>query len=337
MDLNKIFTSNMVFPRRKPIRIYGSGKGKVEILFGGCKKTLTSDSENWMVEFPPMEYGGPHIMEVIFEDKTVTLTNIYIGEVFLFAGQSNMEFKMKETNYPKEKYASNSKIRIFSTDRIEKGKDKFSSDDGWVVCNENNVADLSALAYLTSINLAQNTNIAIGVIVCYQGASVIESWVPCGAFKKIDIDIAPEGKFIDHRNEKYSAWNKDGTLYSFALSQVMPFSLSAVIWYQGESDTSEEEGKVYLDELCTLIKIWRKDFSNENLPFAVVQIADCKSRLTNGWLLVQKAQKDVEEKLSNVKTVISKDVCETDEIHPKTKDKLAKRIYMVLKQLCDLE
>ena len=36
-----------------------------------------------------------------------------------------------------------------------------------------------------------------------------------------------------------------------------------------------------------------------------------------------KSSKDIEEKLPNIKTVISKDVCETYEIHPKTKDKVA--------------
>ena len=336
MKLNKIFTSNMVFPGHKPVRIYGTGKGKVEISFADCKKELTSFSENWMVEFPAMEYGGPYTMEVKFEDANVTLNNIYIGEVFLFAGQSNMEFKMKETNFPKENYTSNDKIRLFSTDRIEKNKDIFTSDDGWVMCDKKDVDNWSALAYLTSSEIAKQNDIAIGVIVCYQGASVIESWVPNGAFKNIGIDLTDNEKFNDHINEKYSAWNGDGVLYNFAFSQVVPYSLSSVVWYQGESDTSDDEGKVYLNELCELIKIWRTDLLDENLPFVIVQIADCIRRMTPGWILVQKAQKDIEEKISNVKTVISKDVCETDEIHPKTKDKLAKRIGESLMKICNM-
>ena len=44
-------------------------------------------------------------------------------------------------------------------------------------------------------------------------------------------------------------------------------SINAVIWYQGESDTSVDEGNVYTTELSELIKVWRYDFGDEFLPF----------------------------------------------------------------------
>ena len=133
MKLNSIFTSHMVFAKGLPIRIYGEGSGTVQVRFCGCKKTITSHEQKWLVEFPPMEYGGPYSMEVIFEDKTIVLEDIYIGEVILFAGQSNVQFKMEESNTPTEQYQSNCKLRLFSTDRIEK-TDYFTASDGWVVC-----------------------------------------------------------------------------------------------------------------------------------------------------------------------------------------------------------
>lgn len=329
MKLNKIFTSHMVFPRNLPIRIYGEGFGEVEILFAGHKKKTVSHENNWMVEFPAMEYGGPYAMTVIFEDDTIVLRDIYIGEVFLFAGQSNMQFKMKDSNAPMEMYNSNDKLRIYSTDRIEKN-DYYTSDDGWVICNKETVGELSAIAYPVGNEISKNKNIAVGIITCYQGASVIESWVPEKTFEKMNICIPVENKFEDHTNEEFSKWNRDGVLYSFALSQVMPFPLSGVVWYQGESDASEEEGRVYCNELCALINIWRKDFLNEKLPFVVIQIADCVSRAGKGWSLIQKAQEEVQSRLLNVKTVISADVCENDEIHPKTKHKLAQRVAEVI-------
>ena len=73
MNLNKIFSSHMVFARQLPVRIYGEGAGRVEICFAGHKKTLISDEDKWMVEFPPMEYGGPYSMEVNFADRKIVL------------------------------------------------------------------------------------------------------------------------------------------------------------------------------------------------------------------------------------------------------------------------
>jgi len=72
--------------------------------------------------------------------------------------------------------------------------------------------------------------------------------------------------------------------------------------------------------------------NGENL-FAIffVQIADfCYSPNKEAWKLVQKAQYEVQNMRENVTTVISRDVCENDDIHPKTKDKLAERIAEVL-------
>lgn len=329
MTLNKIFSSHMVFARRLPIRIYGEGSGVVQINFVGYKKILISEDDKWIVEFPPMEYGGPYSMEVIFEDEKIVLEDIYIGEVFLFAGQSNMQFKMKESNTPIDLYNSNNKLRLYSTDRIEKS-DYYTSDDGWVICEKEQVGNWSAIAYLTGNEISKTKNIAVGAIACYQGASVIESWVPKGAFK--EINIPEDKKYIDHTVKDFSAWNSEGTLYSYALSQVVPFSVSAVVWYQGESDATQEEGLVYCDELSVLINVWRKDFYNPNLPFVIVQISDNIQRaaIDNGWSLIQKAQIDIQSKSPNVKTVISADVCENNDIHPKTKDKLAQRISNVI-------
>ena len=325
MKFSKIFSSNMVFAAKKPIRVYGEGKGTAEITFAGFKKTVISVSENWEIEFEPMEHGGPYTLEALFGDDIIIFDNIYVGEVFLFAGQSNMEFKMRDSKTPQELYCSNDMLRLYSTDTI-KNSDRFTTDDGWVICNKKDVGDWSALAYLVSNEISEKNNIAIGAISCYQGASVIESWVPEGTYSKLNIDIPKKEKHMDHDYE----WNKDGMLYSYSLSQVKPFSVSAVIWYQGESDATKGEGMVYREMLATMIDIWRKDFRDENLPFIIVQIADTEERLGDGWSLIQKAQEDIAKERDFVKTVISKDICETDDIHPPTKDKLAKRIISAL-------
>ena len=323
MELNKIFTSHMVFAAHKPIKIYGSGKGRAEISFAGEKTVCMSDSENWSIELPPMEYGGPYSMSVILENRSLILEDIYIGDVFLFAGQSNVDFKVGESTLPRESYKSNDMLRIFSADNKT---DKFTSDDGWVICKKEEVEYWSALAYSVGDEIAKKKDVAVGCIVCYQGASAIESWVPKGTFS----DIVIQEPKPDHTSGQYGSWNFDGFLYENSLSKVIPYNLSAVVWYQGETDTYETEGLVYADELCRLIEVWRKDFYDEDLPFVIIQIADFIERNDRGWQLVQEAQMKVQLMMKNTKTVVSRDVCENDEIHPKTKDKLAKRVSGVI-------
>jgi sialate O-acetylesterase len=105
------------------------------------------------------------------------------------------------------------------------------------------------------------------------------------------------------------------------------YAIAGIVWYQGESDASISEGMVYDIELCELIKVWRNDLYDNNLPFVVIQIADYDEKINDdGWRLVQEAQLRVEKMLPCVKTVISRDVCESDNIHPATKEILSLRV-----------
>lgn len=332
MKLNSIFGSNMVFAANLPIRVYGTGSGEAEITFAGHTEKVVSDSDKWLVEFPSMGYGGPY--ELVFNngEETTILSDIYLGEVYLFAGQSNMQFKLKQSSTDVALYETNEKLRLFSTERIEK-TDFYTPRDGWVKCEKERAGEWSAIAYLTGNENTKNKNIAIGVITCYQGASVIESWVPKGIYEENGINIPIDQKHFDHTNQVFIQWNKDGTLYDYAISQVVPFSLSAVVWYQGESDTSPEEANVYKQELAIMIDVWRKDFCNSQLPFVIIQIADYDFRKDEAWKTVQKAQDEVQYVLSNVKTVRSCDVCESDDIHPARKDALSKRVVEALESI----
>ena len=325
MKLNQLFTSRMVLPAHKEIRIFGSGEGTAKITFNGITRSCISTKGEWMITFPKMEYGGPYEMVADLNGKKTVLTDIYVGVVYIFAGQSNMQFKIHESLYSKEKWSSNNNIRLFSTDRVEDGE-YFFAKDGWITAQKSDVGNWPAIPYLTAMELSKK-GVAVGAITCYQGASVIESWVPKGTFEKVGINIPIGERHKDHVDEWFGKWNLDAQLYDFTFKKIAPFSVSGVVWYQGESDASVSEGMVYDIELCELIKVWRNDLYDNNLPFVVIQIADYDEKINDdGWHLVQEAQLRVEKMLPCVKTVISRDVCESDNIHPATKEILSLRV-----------
>jgi sialate O-acetylesterase len=164
----------MVFASGKPIRIFGTGKGKAEIIFANVSKTIVSEQEQWLVEFPPMECGGPYELTFVSDGETVNFTDIYVGEVYLFAGQSNMQFKVKEGADDFDLCETNEMLRLYSTERIEK-TDYFTPKDGWVRAEKGTAPEWSSLAHFAGTKLAREKKIAIGIVVAYQGASVIES------------------------------------------------------------------------------------------------------------------------------------------------------------------
>lgn len=334
MKLNKIFKSHMVFAANKPVRIFGEGCGNIKITFNGAEKVHVSENEKWVVEFPPMEYGGPYDMYIDLNGEKTVLEDIYIGDVYLFAGQSNMQFKCHESTKPQKNYNPGDMIRFYVSDRLEEG-DLYNTDSGWLVCDDKVKENISAIGYFTSCELNEKRKIAVGGVGCYQGASVIESWVPKDTFKNIGIDIPYELKNGSHTCKEYSAWNGEGCLYDFAFSKLAPFSFTAVVWYQGESDHYYEEAKVYAKELAALIDVWREDLMDNTLPFIIIQLADYESSEIDkkGWERLQEAQIEICDLRQNVYSVVCRDVCEKEGIHPPTKDKLAHRIADKLEKI----
>lgn len=329
--LHPLFTSHAVFSAHKPILVFGYGEytdvksitfendTANAVPFGGS----FPNAPTWIAELPARDYGEGYTLTVEFSDSTEILNDISVGEVFLAAGQSNMQFKLAESSYPKEKWRENNRLRVFTNDRPQSGE-AFSPADGWLVFTKENVGNISAIGYHLAEDISERLNCDVGIVTCYQGASIIESWIP---EKIADEIILPESELmIDHTIDTYSKWNKCGMLYDYTFTKICPYSFSAVAWYQGESDTSVGEAVIYDKELKILIDSWRKDLCNDALDFFIIQIADFSYRTDDGWRLLQKAQERACENIKNCYLVRSADVCENNDIHPKTKEKLAKRI-----------
>ena len=331
LTLNPLFCSHMVLQANKPIRFFGDGEGNITVSL--CSKTAkaTCSGGKWIAELEPLDYGGPYTATVDLNGQKIELNDVYLGDVYIAAGQSNQQFKLCSTTTPKGKDIN--RLRLFSSPRLEEGE-PFTPSDGWVVCSEKNAINWPALAYLVGEKLEADRDRAVGIITSYQGASVIETWVPEGLFESRGIVVADNQKKPSHFCEEYSAWNKDGTLYHYVVEKLVPYSVSAVVWYQGESDSSVGEAEVYDRELAALIECWREVYRDESLPFVVVQLADfveeATGKISEGWRLMQEAQLNVPNLCSNTKVVKCADVCENNDIHPVTKAPLAMRIADVL-------
>ncbi len=322
--LNTMFTSGMVLQAKKPIRVFGEGKGCVTVRFCGQSKTVCADGA-WLLEFDPMEYGGPYEILVEHEQETTVLHDVWVGDVFLLSGQSNMSLTLDQTNHPTDRYEGSEYVRLYVVDKTE--RENIRSSDGWVPLTKENAKDFSAIGYHVALALA-NENRRIGLIGCNQGASVIQSWMPpeevsCEKYRV-------EEKTLSHT--KYP-FNGESFLFNYMTSKILPYSLHSVLWYQGESNASPDESRIYLSLLEGLITSWRARFQDRELPFVVVQLADFWERDTEAWHTIQDAQLKAQEVIPNVRTVVCRDVCETDDIHPQSKDILAKRIAALLDRI----
>ena len=328
MKLNQIFTNGTVFQANKPIRLYGTGSGTVLASISSSVAKAEFKEEKWLLELPSLDYGGPYTLNINLNGDEIILNDIYIGEVVLLAGQSNIAMSLGGSSYPKEEYTENLMVRCFNAEHFG-GQGHFNPSDGWVKCTKENAEHFSAIGYHIADEMSKEKGIAVGLIACCMGSSVIESWMPA--------EIANQERFFLPKEEKYDSpyvhgpHNENGALYNVRQQSVVPFTVGNVVWYQGESNTGKGEWKIYTDLLESLIIRWREDFMDEKLPFAVVQIADWDERDDDAWHGIQKAQEKITERLDNVFVIKSADVCESFDIHPPTKINLAKRICEYIK------
>ena len=163
----------------------------------------------------------------------------------------------------------------------------------------------------------------MGIINCYQGAATVETWMPAS--------LSEQPRFALPREEQDPAhwgypWNKAGWMYDHAFRLLVGYPVGGVVWYQGESNSGKGEYKVYAEQVAELIGQWRKDLLDEKLPFAVVQIADLDVRRDEAWKGIQEAQMRIPSLCPGVRTVKCADTCETNTIHPPTKEPLARRL-----------
>ncbi|MBO7150838.1 MAG: hypothetical protein J6V82_03715, partial [Clostridia bacterium] len=276
MTLHKMFTDNMVLQANKPVRIFGQGSGVAKVRFCGKTYIVCTQNDAWEIAMPPMPYGGPYDMEVTLNGVTQTLKNVMLGEVILCAGQSNMQFAVKEEiidpSYVFEAYPA---MRTFVQERISP-YEGIKSENGWVVCDKKTLGDWSAIGYHVARLLYEKKGIAVGIIGCYQGASIIESWIKETLISAPAYHVPKHLRRFNETHPAYkerSLWNVYGKLYREVFAKILPYAVGSIVWYQGESNSSVAESEMYPAWLKLLADSWRADLRDPSIPFVIMQIA----------------------------------------------------------------
>lgn len=118
-------------------------------------------------------------------------------------------------------------------------------------------------------------------------------------------------------------------LYDTMISRITPFTMRGVLYYQGESDDHRPEG--YQTLLGTMIRQWREDFRDHELPFLLVQLpmfCYVETQFGTNWAEIRAAQERVYRTTRHTGLACILDCGQFDEIHPKEKRIPAHRLYL---------
>lgn len=314
LTLDEVYSSNMVLQRKEPITITGTGKSgnTVSVNFNGADEQTTIEHGLWEITLPAMEAVKSATMTVSSGDNMITLDNVAVGDVIFCTGQSNM-FNRLET-FPT--LMNEELSEAYEDVRYMNSFDEISE---WKVATMENSKQFSALGFLIGKRMIKkDSDVPIGLISSSLGGSSIMQWIPTYSVN-----------WDSQAKRMMAGASSKGGLYTQRLLPLKNLKASAVVWYQGEANTTFESGTVYEQALTSLINNWRKTFNDEDLPFVVVQLPTANFakiystiRIGTG---VRAGQWNVSQRMDNVKTVVSNDTGTTNNVHPNDKGPIADR------------
>ena len=203
--LPKLVSDGMVLQRNSNVRIWGwASEGEdIEVSFQQRNYNTSTKNGKWEILLENPNIGGPYTMQISGKNS-IQLNSIYVGDVWLCSGQSNMELPMSRVapKYPEEiKSADNAEIRYFQVPKeynLTKKLDDFSGGN-WISVNQNTIEGFAAIPYFFAKNLYEEYQIPIGLIDASLGGSPVEAWMSEKALKNFPEAIAeveklkPEG------------------------------------------------------------------------------------------------------------------------------------------------
>lgn len=181
-----IYQDHMMLQREKDILVQGTcaSGSSVTLLLDTVKRTTAVADGKFQCILPP-QTAGRHKALLFFVDREdipdLIIEDISIGDIWLAAGQSNMEFFLRyDAHWNTTKgIPRNEDIHMFQMPRIAfEGQKRCLPDSGyWFQEGDKAWASFSAPGYSFSRNLQPHLGVPVGIIGCNWGGTPACAWI----------------------------------------------------------------------------------------------------------------------------------------------------------------
>ena len=339
--LPHILSDNMILQQNSDARLWGWDKPGKQVNVttswnNETYSTMTGSDGKWMVNVktPSASYTP---LSITFDDgEKTTLNNILSGEVWVCAGQSNMEMPVKGfDNCPIEKYneyvteARQFKgIHYVKIPSIMSMKPLEDTNCEWKEINASTINDCSATGYFFARMVNKTLDIPVGLVMANKGGTRVESWLDADNLKKYTTE-----SLDSMENVKKFAWDYHRPLVwgNGTFHPILNYTVKGILFYQGCSNVGDPAGQ-YTSRLKLLVEQWRRDFRLGEIPFYFVEIApyyyDNDINGDSGAKL-REQQFNAQKVIPNSALVCTNDLVypwETQQIHPCQKRQVGERL-----------
>lgn len=321
------FGDHMVVQRDKPVTVFGSADPgePVCVVFDGRTGSAKADAGGrWIVRL------AAHAADVSAKEiriqgprNEVVVKDVLVGDVWVTAGQSNMEFRLGSDAEAGEALASAADPGLRLLTHAVPGSDVGSRALGagankrlypdyyyagsWAVSSRGTAAGASAVGYWFAKKIRAGTGVPVGLVGYAIGGAPIESFLARDALKRGGFGKKLSGDWM--KNTELPAWcraraaqnlakvanapgdslgKNHGYKPAFAWEagpgRITDFPVAGFLWYQGESNAIEPARVAEYPGLQALmIADWRERWKNPKLPFYFVQLSACESGDRSHW------------------------------------------------------
>jgi hypothetical protein len=330
--------------------------------------TVADTTGKWILQLDSPSAGGPYHITIAGKNKIVLHDVLAGEVWFASGQSNmampvkrckNAKSEIAASKYPK--------IRLFHVEHTLAEVPQQDCAGSWEYCNAEHVENFSGVAYFFGRHLYKTLNSPIGLISASKGGSPAEAWLRKEDLE-IDSELSKifmmwkkwEHDFpTDNRTyqREYDLWERKkgqtevssdpfpeepaipvsvemikrphrrpGALYNSMVAPIIPYVIKGVIWYQGENNV--DRPYQYIKLFPALIKSWRNDWGLGDFPFYYVQLAPYryKNQMTEASQL-REAQ-TMAMSLANTGMVVTTDIGELNDIHPKNKQEVGRRLAL---------
>lgn len=339
--LPAIFSDGMVLQQQSTVKLWGwAEKGStvsVSTSWDGRDVTaVPADDGRFTAEVATPAAGGPY--SIVITEKagrkksSVSLTDVYIGEVWLCSGQSNMEMNMKGyKGQPVEGAAeallqcTDADLHLFTVGHSTTFTPQTDVKGQWATADITTVRNFSATAYFFGRALRRALGVPVGLIVTSYGGSCIEAWMKAEWLTGLDNIYIPQNEDDVKRLKQYC----HTALYNGQLSPLVGYGIKGFTWYQGETNVTRPYN--YATLMQRMVQGWREEWQQADLPFFYCQIAPFDYSTMN-WKhseIVREQQMKAEAMIPNARMAVLMDAGLHKGIHPRKKRQAGERLAML--------
>jgi sialate O-acetylesterase len=326
----------MVLQRDAPVPVRGTAApgATIQVTLGKTATRAKAGPDGaWTATLAPQtataDTASPLALTVTADGTptaAIRLDDILVGDIWLCAGQSNIEFPIVKTatadaeladaaNHPRIRLLdiANRAATTPQSDPVTNGPWKKSSPDA--------IRHFSAIGFFFARELSAKTGVPVGLIDVSWGGTTIEPWMSSAALATVAGPGDPKSK-TDPRAIPSG-------IYNAKIAPVLRLPMRGVLWYHGESNVSRaaQYGKL----LPALVNDWRRA-APAPLPFLIVQLPNYNKPPVNApafskWAEIRESQ-TLALALPDTSLTVTTDLGQPDEIHPPEKRELARRLVL---------